>query len=66
MISSLLHCIPSTGGLLTSPAEGGHTYGQGGHRMGLKTQRGEGRTARCLGVVGVLLSTLLGAECRKP
>lgn len=34
--------------------------------MGLKRQRGEGRTARCLGVVGVLLSTVLGAECRKP
>lgn len=45
---------------------GGHTYGQGGRRMGLKRQRGEGRTARCLGVVGVLLSTVLGAECRKP
>lgn len=31
--------------------------------MGLKTQRGEGRTARCLGVVGLLLSTLLGVGC---
>ncbi|PAK91895.1 hypothetical protein B8X02_10930 [Stenotrophomonas rhizophila] len=34
-----------------------------GRRMGLKTQHREGRTARHIGVVGLLLSTLLGAGC---